>query len=249
MYSSNVVIDCVDVGGAWTNANNLISIKTYYTNGPAVAMRKSIHNPDGTMQLYQYAFGDNIKTNTILTGQPDENETNVVAGAKRIDVIGYAGQPVRRTIIDIATGITNSLEVYSDTDDFNRPTKISYLDGTTYLRQFGCCGIQTETNKEGTVSSHAFDDLGRRYATTKSGITTSREFDAAGNVLRKLREGSDDTVIIQEINGYDTAGARIQQIDALGNITTFTNVVKNNKLISTNIYPDAADSVTDESLT
>jgi len=231
-------IQCATAGATYTNADNLVTITKWYTNGANLDRRCSIEKPDGTMQLFQYGFytngsGDIFRTNIVLTGAPDSYKTNIIDGSKSIIVLGAVGQLLSRTTIDIASAITTGLETFSDYDSFNRPRKVTFLDNTYTWTDYGCCGPVNQTNREGTAIAYYKDGLQRHASTVTGGLTRTNVFDAAGNVLKRIRGGSDGTQITQLTNGYDTAGRLLTSRDALGNITTYTESLSSFQLSRT----------------
>jgi YD repeat-containing protein len=202
----------------------------------------TIERPDGTMTVYDYWIGTN-RTNIVMTGTPDGTKTSISDGSKSITVLGPYGQMISRCVIDVASGITNVSELYSDYDDYNRPRKISYLDGTFSWTEFGCCGPQVETNKEGTATFYFADPLKRRAASKKNNITTTIIFDAKGNLLSTIRIGSDGSQITSVTNSYDTAGNRVLSKDALGNTTTYSDIITNAQRLHTTTNPDGSTKI------
>src|SRR5207237_344555 len=149
-------IQCVNPGAAWNDASNLVTTTRYYTTGANTNMLWSVEHPDGTMDIYQYNIASN-RTDTVLSGAPDAAKTNIVDGTKTITVVGPVGQMISRTMIDIVSGITNSTETCSDYDAYNRPRKVTYLDGTFTWTDYGCCGPINQTNREGTPIAYYKD--------------------------------------------------------------------------------------------
>ncbi len=241
-------IRCVTPGSTWNSADNLVSVTRWYTNGINTNRLWTLERPDGTMDIYQYAFYTNgsgaaFRTNVVLTGAPDANKTNILDGKKTTTVVGSVGQMISRTVIDIASGITMSDETYSDYDSYNRPKKVAYLDGTFRWTDYGCCGPTTETNREGTVVYYHQDVLRRYAARTMNNISSTNVLDAAGRLLSRIRVGSDASAIVQATNTYDTAGRRLSSRDAFGNTTTYSESITNSQLFRTATYPDGGTRV------
>jgi len=81
-------IQCATAGATYTNADNLVTITKWYTNGANLDRRCSIEKPDGTMQLFQYGFytngsGDIFRTNIVLTGAPDPAMSDATRGLQK----------------------------------------------------------------------------------------------------------------------------------------------------------------------
>lgn len=241
-------IRCVNPGAAWNDSSNLVTITKYHKTGVNAKRLLSVERPDGTMDIYDYKFytngsGQAFRTNLVFSGVPDAGKSNIVDGTKSIEVVGAVGQLFSKTIFDIANGILLSSETYGEHDSYNRPRKVSYLDGTHTWTDYGCCGPITETNREGTVIYHYKDALKRHAAVKKNDITTTNVFDAAGNLLRTMRIGSDASKITNAVHTYDTARRRLTSRDALANTTTFTEAISNYQVIRTNSYPDGGTRI------
>jgi RHS repeat-associated protein len=234
----------VTPGASWTNADNLVTITRLYavTNDPNRGRVQSIEYPDGTMEIFEYSMPSN-RTDTVWKGAPGTGKTNIVDGTKTITVKGPVGQMISRTVIDVASSITNSHELYSNYDAYNRPRKVTYLDGTFSWTDYGCCGPITETNREGTVITYYQDPLKRPAATTKNSITVTNYFDGAGNLLRSVRIGSDASKITNGLKTYNTGRRITSSKDALGNETTYSESINNFQLTRTTTYPDGGTRV------
>src|SRR5206468_2447222 len=182
---------------------------------------------DGTMELYEYATDNgHYHTNTVWSGQPNSTRTAIVDGTKTITATGPVGQMLWRAVVDVGSGITTSYETYSDYDAWNRPQKVTYLDGTyDYTVYSSCCGLQTVTNREGTVTAYTYDDQKRLSTVTKNGITTTRNYDAAGNVLSTTRTGTNGNTITLSSAGYDWAGRMLASTNAVGGPTSISQTV------------------------
>lgn len=242
---------CLNPGALWNDASNLVTVSKWYGSGSNSNRLMSIEQPDGTMEIRDYGFytetnavavmyGTNImyRTNIVYNGVPNAGKTAIVDGTKSISVWGRVGQMVSRTAIDIASGITNYLELHSDYDAYNRPRKVMYLDGTFSWTDYGCCGPTTVTNREGTVISYYRNALKHNAATTQSGMTTTNVLNASGRVTKQTRIGSNGSQIVQATHGYDVLGKLIASTNALGQRTTFSEGITNFLRTTTVTYPD-----------
>jgi len=235
-------IQCVGPSAAWDDPSNLVTTTRWYTNDANQYRIWTIERPDGTLEVRDYWIGAN-RTNIVLIGAPDAAKTNVTDGTKTFTVLGPVGQMISKAVIDIASGITNSLETYSDYDGYNRPRKVTYLDGTSTWTDYGCCGPINQTNREGSAITYFKDALQRQAATKMNSITTTNVLDAAGNLLKRVRIGSDGSQIIQTTNAFDTAGRLLSSADAMTNITSYTESIANNQLTRTTTYPDGSTRI------
>jgi len=230
----------------WNDADNLVTITKFYTSGPNLHRVKSIEHPDGTMQIFTNEFnaGGDIQTNIVHSGKPNGGKTAITDGTKTVTVTGSVGQLISRTVSDIISGVLLSREIYSNYDEFNRPGRVTYLDGTYEDTQYACCGIDSTTDRDGVVTSYWYDDLKRRTASTRLGITTTNLLDAAGNVLKTTRIGSNNWQIVVQRAGYNLAGERTFVTNALNGVTSFTEAINGSgELVRTNTYPNGSTRI------
>jgi len=241
-------IYCAVAGAEWNNSSNLVRTYKYYSNGVNKARLLSVEHANGVMEMYQYTYhtnagGEAFVTNVVMKGQPDGYRTNIVDGSRLVSILGRFGQLVTVTETDIISGITNFVEFYSDYDAYNRPRKITYMDGTFSWKDSGCCGAETVTNREGTVITYLRDNMKRKTGTKQNGITTTNVLDAAGNIVRTIRIGSNGTQIVQQSASYDTTGRMVASTNALGAVTSYSETITNYQKLRTTTYPDGSTRV------
>jgi len=117
--------------------------------------------------------------------------------------------------VDIKTAST----VNSNFDAFGRAQTTTYLDGSTVNRVYGCCGVESETDRDGIVTTYAYDDFKRLSYSVRDGITTLYSYDALGNQTSETVKGRNNTEITtstEYVNGEVSA-----TVDALNNRTTY----------------------------
>jgi YD repeat-containing protein len=107
------------------------------------------------------------------------------------------------------------------TDQLGRPTLVQNGDGTTQSTQYGCCGIDSQTDRNGVTTSYNYDALARLSSMTSLGITTSYTYDAAGRTLTTTRQGTDGSEIVQNTSIYNPAGWLLASTNALGFATLY----------------------------
>ena len=75
IYATNldILIQCTNATGAYTDAGNLVTTNLYVTNGYFYGWLESAIRPDGTATLYNYATNATGPgwTNTVATGAPN----------------------------------------------------------------------------------------------------------------------------------------------------------------------------------
>ena len=216
-------IRCVAPGASWNDTNNLVTTTMNYTYGiPHAGETLSVQQPDGTIEVYLYGNGYQNTTNVTLSGHPDSSGTNIDLGTRTVDVIGPLGLLQERTVYDVPSGYVTSSESYAY-DVFNRLAVTTFLDGTYEQNTYDCCTLSSKLERDGSYTYYTYDALKRLAATTSNGITVSNVLDSEGNVLATVRYGTDGTAITNQVSTYDNADRLLASVDALGNLTTYTN--------------------------
>lgn len=139
-----------------------------------------------------------------------------------------------------------SIDTAAQRDLLGRPTQSTHIDGLSTYTSYGCCGVETTTDRQGLTTQNFYDSLGRvemvMHAVGITGVQTATKymFDAEGRVLTTKRVGSDNSEITQSTNVYDGAGELTSSTDALGATTTYTEVIDllNGRVTRTTTMPD-----------
>ena len=104
---------------------------------------------------------------------------------------------------------------------------------------YGCCGLDSTTDRDFVTTTYAYDLLKRQISSTRNGITSSNILDAAGNVLASIRAGSNGPPIITRQAAYDTAGQLTSETNALGGGTVYSQTTDaSGQTVKTITYPD-----------
>ena len=208
----------------YDEADNEYVTKTWYTQGPDGQYDKRIsrqENPDGTTAVYSYNRSGNLETTTVESGIFSGN--TLQKGTRQISVSNKNGSSVSETtyFIDAANNISQKISETVNTafDSFGRPTTTTYLDGSSVTRVYGCCGIESETDRDGITTTYAYDNFSRVSYTVRDGITTLYTYDDAGNVLSTTIKGRDNGEITT--SSTYTLGKVATSTDTLGNVTTY----------------------------
>lgn len=237
-------IQCVHTNAAWNNVSNLVTTTRYYTNGSFNGWLRSVLSPDGTMSLYEYQTTSSNRTDIIWNGQPNVGNTAVVAGSKSVTVRGLAGQLLSSSEYDVVSGLLTDQVTYSNFDHLNRPQRVTHLDGTYEDTSYGCCGVDSTTDRDGVSTSYTYDSLKRRSAATRLGISSLTTYDAQSRVTSTQRQGTDSSLIVQERLGYDIAGRVTARTNALGGVTTYAySVDGSGQFVKTTVFPDGGTRI------
>src|SRR5207245_1096677 len=110
---------------------------------------------------YADSADGNYRTNTATTGQANALETSVTNGTQTVTVLDRAGHRLSEKTFDVTSGLLTSSTLVTQSDDLGRPTVVQYLDGSTETTVYGCCGIESVTDREGSVTTYDYDDLKR----------------------------------------------------------------------------------------
>jgi RHS repeat-associated protein len=225
-------------GAAWNDSGNFVTTTCYYkSDHPTALLRGQIKwtkAADGVLTAYGYAQSGANFIETHDRGAPNTGATAVIAGTRTITTTNPERQKIAEQVVDIATGLTLSNWTALTVDTLGRSTEIGYDDGTirsiAYVGSSASCGscsgsgnflIESETDRNGVITTYAYDALNRRTDTTRLGVTEHLVYDAAGRVTERHRIGTDDSDITLSSTTYDLAGRMTVTEDALGNETTY----------------------------
>jgi YD repeat-containing protein len=232
-------IRCRTPGAAWNDPANLVTVTRHYLTGIFSSQLQSVKRPDGILQLHEYSTNSLFRTETVSIGAATAGDTAVTNGTSTVTVIDKAGRTLSRTDVDIATGTVLARETYEDFDPDGRPGRVTYLDGTHTETTPGCCGPESTRDRDGTLTTYAYDELRRLLAESRHGIMTLYARDAAGRVLSRARIGTDASPMVLERNVYDLAGNLVRQTNAVGQVTTFSESFDSEgRVVRTTTYPD-----------
>jgi RHS repeat-associated protein len=234
-------IRCQTAAAAWNASDNLVTIRKLYTSGDFKGRTQSIERPDGTLSLYTYSEDaqTGALTVTVDTGDPNGAGTAIEDGTRTVTVANTAGQTLSTSTYDIASSSLTAETENTQFDAFGRVTKTEYLDGSYTETQYGCCGPDRITDREGIPTFYGYDWLKRTTDITRNSITTLYAYDVDGNVLTVKRAGTDQSLITQSTSVYDAHGRLSSTTDALSNTTSFSRAFDaNGRFVETTTYPD-----------
>ena len=211
--------------GGWSAADNLVTIRTFYTNGLYSGKIKSIQYPDQTRALYTYSDGSGFRTNTMTRGQYDSGTSSIVDGIKEVTVTDIAGVVRSKVVTDIVSALVTDQET-TEVDSLNRPVKTTYLDGTSTGFAYDCCNVSAVTNRDGSVITYEYDALKRllaehRFVNNAAAISLVYGLDPQGNPITVTRYGTNGAAIVVARNTFDTLGRITSSTNAIGVVTTY----------------------------
>jgi len=235
---------CQTALAAWNAADNLITITKYYTNGPLANLVKSTENPDGTMQIYTNILAGSYRTNIVWSGQADAGKTSIIKGTKTTTVLNAAAQTISVTTEDVASAIMTDRVLYSDPDELGRLQKATFLDNTFTWTVYGCCGIETVTNRDGTVINYSYDHLRRKRTELSLGILTLSDYDASGLLYTRIRQGTNASQIRLFGRAFDAWGRVLRDTNALQYVSIFQYATNaSGEKIVTQTNPDTGTQI------
>lgn len=227
-------------GAGWTAADNLITKTHTHTTGDFAGEVSRIEHADGTLTTYAYSVSGGVKTVTQDQGAPDPSGQQVESGRRIVRTLDQSGNWLTETTTDIASGLTLEEKEVASRDADGRVTQVDYADGTQEEFNYGCCGLESQTDRDGMVTSYAYDALKRVTETTRAGITTRNEYDAMDRVTKVTRVGSDSSQIVQTQNTYDKAGRLTSTKNALNQQTNYTETYTGGEITRTATLPDGS---------
>ncbi len=234
---------CTMPGTAYDAESNLVTTTQLIPSGEFVGETQWISNPDGTGTTYEYSKTETLKTVIVCQGEMVAHGW-VISGTRTTTNTDIAGNFISELIEDIESDFTLSLKTVPNMDAFGRPTVIDYNDGTTETINYGCCGVDSRTDREGITTSYTYDAFKRVLTETRAGITKSYTYDAEGRILIRKRIGSDNSEIVQETHIYDVAGRLVSTTDALNHPTGHTySIDGSSRDVKTVTYPDGGTQI------
>lgn len=237
-------IVCTVPGAAIGASTNLVTTTQYIASGEFKGQVAFVSHPDGTISTHSYSRNPSNGRLTTVEASGQASGTTVVAGKRTTTVEDIFGNLLSSEIKDIASGLVIESYEVTDADEFGRPLRIDYNDGSYEEKTYTCCGVEYERARDGTVTTYGYDGLKRLERETRGGISTLYTYDGSGRVLTRSRKGTDNSVIVQETNTYDLAGRQKTTKDALNYTTTFDyDVDGGGRTVRTTTYPDGGTRI------
>ncbi len=171
--NSRTMKSYMDAGHFLTTSTTYVDPDVDPANG---GQPKLVTHPDGTITTYVYAGGGAADL-SVTTQTGAASGATVSEGTETVTRISSKGQTLEsKSTLFTATEqtITNhSLAVPNSIDVLGRPTQIQYFPFNgggppwTIEMSYNCCGIASETDRYGNLTTYTYDDLKRRVSTTQ----------------------------------------------------------------------------------
>ncbi|MES2996358.1 MAG: RHS repeat-associated core domain-containing protein [Verrucomicrobiota bacterium] len=164
-----------------TGTATLTTIRTGYPDTEAAASAdrgrlKSIQNPNGTMELYSYALqGENL-IETVDKGAG--TLAGVTTGIRTVSTFTKHDVLIKEVISDISSGVELSAKeaiAFDVNGSVSRWAHNNNPDDYSETLQ-GCCGIDSERSRDGSVTTYTRDANKRPTSETSLGITTTHTY-------------------------------------------------------------------------
>ena len=115
------------------------------------------------------------------------------------------GQPAVTTIE--RSGVVLQSDTATEFDELGRPLTIEHLDGSVTKRTYTCCGLDSETAPDGTVTTYGYDALKRLTSTTRAGITELINLNSLGRpTSRSIFGAASDGSMLTSSTSQDSIG-------------------------------------------
>jgi YD repeat-containing protein len=156
-----------------TVPGNLKTVTHYETVSGIRRVTRIVH-PDGLETRYTYPPNGSSEPEYVDQGVVQAGV--VVNGTRTRTEIDTQGRRFRTTRQDLQPGgivITTDVTHHTAFDVRGRPTITTYLGGEQVTRTYACCGLETETDRDGVTTTYGYDDSGRRISTTRHGASSA----------------------------------------------------------------------------
>ncbi|MBU6303756.1 MAG: hypothetical protein KGS60_19590, partial [Verrucomicrobia bacterium] len=177
--------DVVTAGEALASPVSLITRQRIYADGDFAGETRSLLFPDGTISIFEYKADETVQ----WSGVPSADGRSITQGIRETETTNAFGQLVAYQAVAIPENLVIDEQVVLEQDELGRATKIRHLDGSISRRQYSCCGLISETGRDGVTTSHIRDHLGRLWSSTSLGKTTAYQLSPLGSVRSVTQSG------------------------------------------------------------
>jgi RHS repeat-associated protein len=238
--------NCVVPGALYNDPNNpnLVTITDQIQSGDwSDGLPTTINRPDGTVINFSYPNEQ----------EADKNDNNYILSTNLVDTWG---NPLLYSTADYQTGVILTRDSYIYTnlngtylDPLRRThNEIDLAGRVTQYSYSDCCGLSSVIDPDGILTDYTYDILKRQIASTvyrgsPNGVTSTNILDGMGRVAVAQRIGTDNSMNTLAQFQYDILGRPMLQTNALGGVTTTTNVFISGQQYATNTYADGGTRI------
>ncbi len=241
-------IRCLTQTAAWNDPANLVTKTRYCTDSVFQARLKSVIRPDGTGALYSYQIdGTALDDSTLLTtvvaeGALNADATAVADGIRTATLTNKEGSVIFREVTDIVSGKLLDRRLASITDGFGRPAQEQFLDGTTQETTYGCCGIESRSDRRGILTT--FADFTQSHTKTRTSLGITAKTRISGLEVINSRIGTDNSELQVSTDQYNLAGELVSRTASAGGSAAYaTSIDGSGHTVSSTTYADGGTRI------
>lgn len=143
--------------------------------------------PDGLMRKEIKSLANNELATTVYTGVKNSGSGHyLLRGDERVVVVNPAGTTLREIKKAVHGGVAYRIEerVTAQQDHLGRILRVDVFHGNattashSEYSSYSCCGLASETGRDGITSQHFYDALGRRRKSSRNGTSEETIRDA-----------------------------------------------------------------------
>jgi YD repeat-containing protein len=181
----------------------------------------SVLTPDGLLRLTQYTSDTAARTitTTVYSGQADAAGNNVTAGTKTVTVKNSSGGLLSESSYTYPGNLLIAQSLATAWDSFGRPIEFRDLDNLAFSQSFSCCGLQSETDRDGVTTVYERDNLQRLRSWTRGALTSRFTLDPFGRTTKTQRCAAGSTITTSSTT-FDSFGSARSTSDALNRTST-----------------------------
>jgi RHS repeat-associated protein len=238
------------------NNINLVKVTDYFHDDahPALQIgydgnRNVTSKTDGLGRITSISYNQFGQRATV-TDANNQVSTFNYGDAHRLTSITQNGNTLLSIVPDAVGRIgsatnANGYTLVSTYDGLNRPLRVTYPDGSYTENQWGCCHLDAQRDRAGSVTTFTYDQVNRLIMTVDPETRlTQYGYDPAGNLTQLIDQNGNNTWWLYDgrnrvakkiyadgstyLYDYDGVGNLLHQTDARGVVTTYGYDVVNN---------------------
>lgn len=191
--------------------DTLIGKYRYYEGGANDSKLRSEEAPDGTIAIYEYSGPGTVEYSGA--GYAEDATQEIHKGIRRSTMRNSHGTIIEETTRSYPGDLLIDQRQATSLDTFGRVTGWNHNRAAggagsdavetyaTTSRSYDCCGLASETDRAGLLTTYAYDGLKRVKETTRGGISTVNTLDALG----RIRSTSENGLLTGRMD-YDSLG-------------------------------------------